>query len=376
MIFIVIYLKKQNERAEGYITWEGYRYMDIKTETGYAPVMIATLNRHTHLKRCIDSLQRNRLAPETELYISLDYPPNEKYFQGYEETKHYLQHEIGNGFKKIYLFIQEENLGPIQNFIFLRSEIYKKYNKYICSEDDNEFSLNYLEYMNKALDYYEHDAGILAVTGYNYPISISNMAGNIYTNPLYFSAFGYGIWKEKEQAAISKLTLKNMTTYYKNRRMMDTLCRLSPNQYCNFVKGMVGYIPELISNEEVQQIDLSYGLYMFFENKNMVFPVESKVRNWGFDGSGVHCSDNFSEDAQNDTYHVFQYAKQKIDEKEEFGEMILAHDLQISELSKKLNDFFYIPPKEMARTKIAYWISRIIGRKCTYYVLRVLTGRK
>ena len=43
----------------------------------YAPVMIITFNRPQHLKRCIESLQRNEYAKYTELYISVDYPRTE-----------------------------------------------------------------------------------------------------------------------------------------------------------------------------------------------------------------------------------------------------------------------------------------------------------
>ena len=62
----------------------------------YAPVIIPTLNRHEHLIRCINSLKRNPLAKETELYISLDYPPAEKYVDGYLKIKKYTHIEYKN----------------------------------------------------------------------------------------------------------------------------------------------------------------------------------------------------------------------------------------------------------------------------------------
>ena len=61
-----------------------------------APIIIPTLNRHEHLKKCIESLQKNKLAKQTELFISVDFPPNEKYKVGYEKVVEYLQndHEV------------------------------------------------------------------------------------------------------------------------------------------------------------------------------------------------------------------------------------------------------------------------------------------
>lgn len=50
----------------------------------YAPVIIPTLNRIEHLKRCIESLEKNTGADKTEVFVSLDFPPSDKYLQGYE----------------------------------------------------------------------------------------------------------------------------------------------------------------------------------------------------------------------------------------------------------------------------------------------------
>lgn len=49
----------------------------------YAPVLIPTLCRSEHFIRCIESLKRNTWAQYTDVFIGLDYPPSEKYFDGY-----------------------------------------------------------------------------------------------------------------------------------------------------------------------------------------------------------------------------------------------------------------------------------------------------
>ena len=45
----------------------------------YAPVIIVTLNRYEHFKRCLDSLEKCTGANKTDVYVGLDYPPSEKY---------------------------------------------------------------------------------------------------------------------------------------------------------------------------------------------------------------------------------------------------------------------------------------------------------
>ena len=65
----------------------------------YAPVLIPTLNRDRHLKRCLDSLAASSVAKYTDIYISLDYPPSEKYVAGYERVKKLLEEYDFSGFK-------------------------------------------------------------------------------------------------------------------------------------------------------------------------------------------------------------------------------------------------------------------------------------
>ena len=49
----------------------------------FYPVIIYTLNRYEHFRRCVESLARNTHAEQTELVIGLDYPPSEKYVEGH-----------------------------------------------------------------------------------------------------------------------------------------------------------------------------------------------------------------------------------------------------------------------------------------------------
>ena len=103
----------------------------------YAAVIIPTLNRKKHLKRCIESLQRNSDAKSTDLYISVDFPPAEKYQKGYPEVCEYVK--TITGFATVNLYYQDKNLGPGLNRKFLEEKIAEKHDKYIFTDDDNEF---------------------------------------------------------------------------------------------------------------------------------------------------------------------------------------------------------------------------------------------
>jgi len=55
----------------------------------YAPVVIPTLNRHTHFKCCVESLATCTNADRTDLFIFLDYPLKDVHWEGYELIKAY-----------------------------------------------------------------------------------------------------------------------------------------------------------------------------------------------------------------------------------------------------------------------------------------------
>ena len=128
----------------------------------YYPVYIPTLNRYTHFKRCVESLARNTHADKTELVIGLDYPPEEKYVEGYLKIKGYIP--TINGFGKLTVFERGENYGASANSLALLEYVFTHYDAAIATEDDNEFSPCFLDFMNKALKAYKDDEKVVSIS--------------------------------------------------------------------------------------------------------------------------------------------------------------------------------------------------------------------
>lgn len=332
------------------------------------PVMIVTLCRYEHLVRCIDSLKKNKLATETELYIGLDYPLKEQHWEGYRAICAYLEDGI-QGFKEVHIIKHVSNLGPAENYRKLREEIYKVHDAYIYMEDDNEVSQNYLEYMNKCMNYYWDDEKVIAVSGYMYPISTSQTQGNYIFLDTYYSCFGHGVYRRSDELFDRNITMSNFVKIYRDRKEMKRLRKASPNQYGNFVKGMLQYTgDELIREGEIRKLDLTYGLYMFFQEYKMVFPVISKVRNHGFDGSGENCG--VQEQKGKDNYREYDFAKQDIDLSESFEPQYIESDMKMINWNARLSRFFVVPRREAVRTTAAYYLSLIIGIKTATKLIR------
>ena len=240
----------------------------------YAPVIIPTLCRYDKLKVLVDSLANNKeYAKYTELVIGLDYPPAEKYVEGYKKIKAYLP--TITGFGKVKIVEQTENKGTVGNEKTLIDYIYSEgYDRFIFTEDDNEFSANFLEYMNKGLDKYENNSNVYSISGYNYPINMEGYEKNIYCS-YRFSAWGCAFWKKKRLT----LTTKDAVRFVLMPPHFLKLLFKTP------VKLL--YFAIMLIKGEVFG-DSCYELYCVINSWVSIFPTVSKVRNWGHDGSGLH----------------------------------------------------------------------------------------
>ena len=97
-------------------------------------------DRNVHFERCLESLERCSGADQTEVYVALDYPPSEKYKEGWKKIDDYLRlKESQNGFKKLHVIRRDRNYGICHengNYETLIREIKKSYDRYILSEDE------------------------------------------------------------------------------------------------------------------------------------------------------------------------------------------------------------------------------------------------
>lgn len=310
----------------------------------YAPVAIHTLNRYKHLRNCIESLAANELAIKTELYISVDYPPNENYKDGYEKIKEYLNGGI-KGFAKVNVFFQEVNLGAAYNSLFIRKKVFDKYDRMIKSEDDNIFSKNFLEYMNYYLDKYEKDKSIQAICGYVYPVRLDTSNKDVFRT-IQFSAWGYGIWKDRieEREYFSIKEIERVLFDHKKAKNWKRICRHIYNEAIYVVAGK-HYIPIIYYDETVEKLkfpDFMVCIYLYVTGKQVIMPTISKVRNMGHDGSGEHC----------DNSTKVEFSGQKIDERNHYKPMT-EESVELScDDEKLINNYINTTPQSCIKADI------------------------
>ncbi len=254
----------------------------------YAPVIIPTLNRADHLKRCLTSLMNNGWAKYTDVYISVDYPPAEKYVAGYNQVKNYLQTADFSGFRKLTVAYQTENLGPFENYAYLKNWIRNDYDRFIFSEDDNEFAPNFLEYQNKGLTLFAEDERVMAICAAK--DTHWETGGQAVTFAKLCPAYGFGVWFAKEDAlrqAGDEIILSKKTL-----RLSSVLSLARKNCYL-----AIAYITEVLfsdslvywdKNGNLSWCDSLRSMYLHWTDSVCVVPQQAKARTWGNDGTGVN----------------------------------------------------------------------------------------
>lgn len=242
------------------------------------PVIIPTLNRYEHLKLCVESLAKNPCAKDTELVIGLDYPPSEKYVVGYQKIKEYVQSI--SGFLKVTVLSAKTNLGVMGNFKQLREYVQSQgFDGFIFSEDDNEFSPNFLEYMNWGLNTFRDDNSILGICAFK-RVNVDFLENNVYIYPK-FVAWGCGFWFSKYEKINKYSDFKKLRHWIDSQKL--SIC------FTDRVRVACAVL-RMLKRKEILG-DFLTNLVPI-EERNFVFPKVSMVRNHGWDGSGLHGGSN------------------------------------------------------------------------------------
>lgn len=242
----------------------------------YYPVIIPTLCRFEHFKRCIESLRKCTFADKTEVVIGLDYPAKESHRQGYTKIKAYLNNI--EGFTKITILYTDINLGQSANVKRLVEYVKNKYDAFILTEDDNEFSPCFLEFMNLSLNKFKNNTKIFAVTGY-LPIEYENMTKNPIVLSRWAFMWGYGLWLDRP----SSLQLSEC----------DSICR----NFCKSFKvfkelpAALNMFVVMLKRKE-RYSDIIRTVENVLNDRYFLMPSLSMVRNIGQDNSGQHSGIN------------------------------------------------------------------------------------
>ena len=335
-------------------------YKNVRTA-----IILPTLCRNKHLEKCLNSLMKNPWAQYVDLYIGLDYPAKDSHWPGYREILKLMDRDYSM-FRSFHLLKRAENYGARKNIDDLFQEVLKNHEQFIYMEDDTEFSENYLEYMLKALDYFRDDPDIISVSGYSYPVKLEmENNSNIISQNAIFNTWGAGFWKDKFEVFRKEISedLCLIRDFSYNLRHYS----FSRYRRVDYIKCVAGVDPD---DKDVRKLcymftsmtDIAMGVYMQVKGKYQAMPVVSKVRNNGFDGTGLFCQavkPSKSGKVISDTY---DYSNQPLDTDKHFT---LCYDGGRSRAAafRTIDRFVKPGPKMIILSCIKLMADRILGKR-------------
>lgn len=263
-----------------------------------APVLVSVYSRLGHFQKCIEALQKNELANETELFVVSDGAARPEHERAVQQVREYAK--TISGFKKVHLILRAENQGMFKSIISAHDELLEKYGRLIFLEDDIITAPTFLTYMNEGLDFYEKNNNIFSIHGYSYPVDYPQSYSknkDLFLFPRY-NPWGVGLWQEKW----SKLSFdqKEIDLFLEDRNTVRDFLKVQPNLLS-------------IMENKILAADVMISYHLFKNNLNGVYPINTQTLNAGFDDSGDHCGTNpvyanqiFSENLRQPTMSILK----------------------------------------------------------------------
>ena len=251
----------------------------------YAPIVAFAYNRADKIIGCLESLEKNPEASESNLIIYSDGPKSNASAQEVKETRAALhEYEKRAVFKSITIIEAPGNKGLADSIIDGVTKTLKEYHRAIVVEDDLIVSNRFLEYMNGALDFYDGNKDIGAISAYTYPIKDLDS----YDKDIYImhkgDCWGWATWEDRWNGA--SWADVDYDEYFADKPLRKRLE--------NTENGW-DLLMTLQSRGKISSWAIRWVLYLLKNNLLTVYPSHSFVTNAGFDGSGTHS--NKSEDS-------------------------------------------------------------------------------
>jgi hypothetical protein len=242
-----------------------------------APIALFVYCRPEHTRRTVESLQRNALAAESDLYIFADAARHPAQQEKVREVRTYI--ESIRGFRKVTIDAQSRNRGLAKSVINGVTKLCLEFESAIVVEDDLITAPDFLAFMNAALRHYRDAPSVFSIGGVNY--AARPPAG--YSHDVFFSyrscSWGWATWQDRwAHADWRVLDYEEFQSSAKAKR--------------KFQRGG-GDLPRMLAKQMAGKLDswaIRWAYAHCVHDAVAVLPVVSRVVNIGFDGSGTHCS--------------------------------------------------------------------------------------
>lgn len=267
--------------------------------TALAPVVVFGYNRPQHLRRTLDALAACRLAEKSDVYVFADGPRKPTAADAVAEVRQVLAAEAEAGrFASFRVEESETNRGLANSIIHGVGQVLAAHGRVIVLEDDLLVSADFLAFMNDCLEFYQDDLAVGSVTGFG-PLQAvpTGYEGDVFLAARNCS-HGWGtwtrVWQDVDWSAADARRL------HQDRSLRKAFNREGNDRYDRLCRQLAG---------RIDSWSIRFGLSLFLRGMGTIYPVVNRVRNIGYDGSGVHCAQG---DAINEQVMAAPYVLQAV----------------------------------------------------------------
>lgn len=239
-----------------------------------APIVLFVYNRADHTEKTLQALQKNTLAPNSELFIYADAAKNDLAQKQVDEVRQLISNV--SGFKKVTIIKQDKNIGLANSIISGVTEIVNKFGKIIVLEDDLVTSPYFLKFMNDVLDFYEEEKEVWHISGWSYPIEKNGLDDTFFWRVM--NCWGWATWSDRWEY-FEKNTNKLVNDFSKKDIKQFNL------------EGTENFWGQVLANKsgKINTWAIYWYATIFKNNGLCLNPAQTFVKNIGLDGSGEHC---------------------------------------------------------------------------------------
>ena len=241
-----------------------------------APIVLFAFIRKETLEQTINTLKKNYLAKDSDLFIYIDGPRNENDIPLVMQVEQYCSSI--EGFKSVSIRKNEKNKGLDPSVIDGVTEVINKYGKAIILEDDVITTSNFLNYMNQCLLIFENDKRIMSISGWG--IDIVLPADYQYDAYLFgrSSSWRWATWKNRWK--LIDWDIKDWSTFRRNRKHIKQFNKRGGSDMFQMLK-------KCMNGGNMWDIRFCYN--MFKLDMYSIIPILSKTDNIGFNELATHC---------------------------------------------------------------------------------------
>ena len=242
-----------------------------------APILLFAYSRLDHLQRCVYSLQKNTLAPDSELFVFSDGAKGNGDEANVSAVREYLVSlKSKEGFKHITVVEREKNWGLANNIIDAVTRLVKEYNRVIVVEDDLVLAPYFLQFMNDALETYKDEPRVGHIQACDY-INSPEMSLTFFIK--WTGSWGWATWDRAWQHfnPDGKSLLKQLEER-KLTRQFDF----------NGTYGYTRMLRKQIAGKN-NSWAIRWNASLFLDDMLSLNVGRSLVQNEGFDNSGENC---------------------------------------------------------------------------------------